>query len=364
MKSSSPKVSIVTISYNQADYIETALESFVSQEVNFPFEIIVADDASKDKTQTIVRRFEKAYPHLFNNILRKKNVGAQRNFKEAILTARGEYIALCEGDDFWTDTSKLKRQVDFLEENKEYAFCFHPVRVFYEDGKKKDYIYPSKDNDRQMNLEGLMRENFIQTNSVMYRRQKYNDLPVDILPLDWYLHLFHAQYGKIGFIDKVMGAYRRHDKGMWWGSASGEIDEVWRKYGVPHLKLFIEVGKMYGEKAEYTGIINSHIYRAYEAIIRTDLKYSQNKLEEAIAESSTATASYIYESFERHQNAVSNLKNHADEQARIISHQMDEIAHQTEVIVKVENLNQKLSSKLQMRIENTVKRRFSKRNPK
>lgn len=360
MKSNSPKVSIITISYNQEDYIEAALDSFVSQKVNFPFEIIVADDASKDKTQTIIKRFEKEYPHLFNNILRKKNVGAQLNFKEAILSARGEYIALCEGDDFWTDTTKLQRQVDFLDGNKDYALCFHPVRVFYEDGREKDYIYPPKPV-KAMSLETLLQENFIQTNSVMYRRQNYNELPIDILPLDWYLHLFHSQYGKIGYIDEVMAAYRRHENGIWWGSASGDIDEVWKKFGIPHLRLFIEVGRLYGSKAEYKSIVNGHIYRAYEAIVRTDLRYSQNKLQEAINVSSVAIANYVYESFKLHKEAVFDLKHHADEQAKIIAHQVDMISHQKEVIRNVEDQNQKLNSKLQMRIERVLKKQRSNR---
>lgn len=112
--------------------------------------------------------------------VRKKNIGVGANFKDAMQAAKGDYIALCEGDDYWTDSSKLQRQTDFLDRHPDYTVCFHPVKVFFESGERESYVYPSLDSKPKLTAE-LLRENFIQTNSVMYRRQSYDDLPVNIL---------------------------------------------------------------------------------------------------------------------------------------------------------------------------------------
>lgn len=336
MKSSSPKVSIITISYNQENYIETALESFISQEVNFPFEIIVADDGSKDKTQSIVRRFEEEHPRLFNNILRKKNVGAQQNFKEAILRAKGEYIALCEGDDFWTDTSKLQRQVDFLDENKEYALCFHPVRVFYEDGREKDYIYPSKTN-RSMNLEGLIRENFIQTNSVMYRKVNYENLPTDILPLDWYLHLYHARLGKIGFIDRVMSAYRKHAGSMWW-DAHNDINNLWVKKGLPHVAMYVEILKLFGANKAHAAFIYRHISNITNSFIEVDKQKNTHLLNLTVRNFPELTEPLLITKYETiHEKDVeimelNNKTQELSESTAILEHRLEELNQELKLI--------------------------------
>ena len=278
------KVSIITISYNQEKYIEQALESFVNQKTNFPFEIIVADDGSSDQTAAIIGKYEKKYPQLFKNILRKKNIGAIANFNDAIKHAKGQFIALCEGDDFWTDNNKLQLQVDFMESHPDYAICFHPVRIFFEGGQTEESIYPSEIN--QFTLEQLLKRNYIQTNSIMYRAQdNYDVLASNVMPYDWYLHLYHAQFGKIGFINKVMAAYRRHPGGMWWQTAqSGDIDKIWKKYGVDHINMYIELLKMYGDTTQYRGIIDNHIAGTINALNRIDNK-NKIKLMNTYAES-------------------------------------------------------------------------------
>ena len=102
-----PVVSVVSISYNHEAFIRDALEGFVTQEVDFPSEIIVADDASTDSTPNIIAEYAAKYPALIRPILRPENVGIHANLTHALAAARGTYIALCEGDDYWTDTLKL-----------------------------------------------------------------------------------------------------------------------------------------------------------------------------------------------------------------------------------------------------------------
>src|SRR5690606_29817302 len=118
----SPIVSIICYAYNHEKYIKDALNGFVMQKTEFPFEIIIHDDASSDKTADIIREFEREYPHILKPIYQTIN---QYSIEKGKVTricyeaAKGKYIALCEGDDYWTDPLKLQKQVDFMESNPE-----------------------------------------------------------------------------------------------------------------------------------------------------------------------------------------------------------------------------------------------------
>ncbi len=128
---SQPLVSVVCTTYNHELYIRECLNGFVIQRTNFPIEIIVHDDASTDSTVDIVKEYEDKYPHLFNNIYRTENWYSQGKDILGYLStqkARGKYIAICEGDDYWTDPLKLQKQVDFLEANAGYALVYTGVQ--------------------------------------------------------------------------------------------------------------------------------------------------------------------------------------------------------------------------------------------
>ncbi len=264
-----PKVSVVTITYNQDKYIRQFLDGFVMQKTDFDFEVIVADDHSTDKTQDIIREYADEYPDIFKPILRTKNIGADRNFADALNLANGTYLAICEGDDYWTDPQKLQLQVKFLDEHPDYALCFHPVKVIFEGSDKDSYVYPEAVG-KDFDLGRLIKNNFIQTNSVMYRRQSsYRKVPVDITPGDWYLHLYHAKQGKIGFIDKVMSVYRRHPGGMWWHSQD-DTQKVWVKHGLAHTRLFVEIKKLFKGNEAYQKIIDQSLYNMLGNLAVTD----------------------------------------------------------------------------------------------
>lgn len=276
-----PTVSVVTIAFNQEKYIRDALESFMMQKTDFSFEVIVGDDASTDNTPEIIKEYAKSTPEIFKAILRKKNIGVVPNFINALRAAKGKYIAICEGDDYWTDPYKMQRQVDFLEANPDCALCFHPVKVFFENNDRPSSIYPAKEQRADLTVKALLEGNYIQTNSVMYRKQKYTDLPVGILPFDWYLHLYHAQFGKIGFIDKTMAAYRKHPEGLWW-EANNDIEKIWEKYGITHLGLYVELQKLYGKNPEYNQILHGHISRMFMRLIEFDQKHKSSLVFEGV----------------------------------------------------------------------------------
>ncbi|MCV7100449.1 glycosyltransferase [Mycobacterium palustre] len=233
-----PKVSVVATSHNQEGYVRQTFDSFVAQQVDFPMEIIVADDASTDATPAIIREYADRHPDLFRPIFRPENLGLNENLVGALSAARGEYVALCEGDDYWIDPLKLSKQVAFLDRHPGTAVCFHPVRVVWEDGRAKDSEFPPVDWRRDLSLERLLRRNFIQTNSVMYRRlARYDDIPAAVMPLDWYLHVRHAVHGDIALLPDTMAVYRRHSEGMWYDLAV-DPEKFWVTHGVRHAATF------------------------------------------------------------------------------------------------------------------------------
>ena len=151
-------VSICCITYNHEDYIRKALDSFLMQETSFPFEIVVHDDASTDRTGAIIRSYQEKHPQIIRAIVQKENQYSQGRdtFSIAFKECRGKYIATCEGDDFWTDPSKLQRQIDYLETNGQAVASFHSVIEVLPDltelgtytqppFKKKNNIYDIKD---------------------------------------------------------------------------------------------------------------------------------------------------------------------------------------------------------------------------
>ncbi len=224
MNSNSVKATILCITYNHEKFIRDALDGFVMQKTNFPFEVIVHDDASTDKTPEIIQEYQLKYPDIIKPVLQTENQFSQG--RDPIIDfmaekVQGEYVALNEGDDYWTDENKLQKQVDFLDAHPDFAVCFHPVKIHWENGEFSDSVFPTP-KDRfyktELKLADLLRRNFIQTNSVMYRWRK--DITAiwpkrKFEPTDIFLHCFHAQMGKIAFLPDVMSVYRKQDGGIW-----------------------------------------------------------------------------------------------------------------------------------------------------
>lgn len=129
------KVSVIMITYNQADYIRRAVESVLAQKVPFAYELLIGDDASTDGTADIVRSLAAAFPDRIRLIQQEKNLGASANVLSLLKQSRGEYLAFCEGDDYWLDDEKLAKQTAFLDNHPEYIGCSHACRVVDENGE-------------------------------------------------------------------------------------------------------------------------------------------------------------------------------------------------------------------------------------
>ncbi len=248
------KLSIVCLAYNHERFIRDCLDGFVMQKTDFPFEILINDDASTDKTADIIREYEAKYPDLFRCVYQTENQWGKKSVWTDILfpMVRGKYVALCEGDDYWTDPLKLKKQVEFMEAHPDFSVCFHPVTVHWDDNSEPDKIFPNEKGrfyKTELTLTDLLDHNFIQTNSVIYRWRFHHDpltlMPNDILPGDWFLHLLHAQTGKIAFLPDVMAVYRRNQGGIWSGVA--QKPEWFIRCGISFLRFYLAVQKQFGK---------------------------------------------------------------------------------------------------------------------
>lgn len=217
---SNPLVSICCVTYNHERFIGQCLDGFVMQKTNFVFEVLVHEDASVDKTAEIVKEYEIKYPHLFRCVYQYENQFKKQNTLINILfpMALGKYIALCEGDDYWTDPLKLQKQIDFLESYPSYVLSFHNVIVVDSNGRelKKNKIAQNlqRDRNRQELIAGLL----IPTISVVFRNRHIDNvrhLFIDVKNGDTFLFALLGQFGEARFHSDILGTYREHGHGIW-----------------------------------------------------------------------------------------------------------------------------------------------------
>lgn len=219
------KVSICCITYNHEKYIKDAIESFLMQKTNFNFEILIHDDASTDNTIEIIKEYEIKYPNIIKPYIQETNQYSQGirrlTTRFNVPRARGKYIALCEGDDYWTDNNKLQLQFDYMEKNNNCGMCFHATEKVYENGERIKYIQPYN-SDKKVDTEDVIlgRGGFMATNSIFCRTKLltqeslpnyYHNAPVGDYPLQIYLSTQNYAY----YIDKSMSAYRIGVKDSW-----------------------------------------------------------------------------------------------------------------------------------------------------
>ena len=217
-------VSVIVITYNHEKFLTECLDSILGQEVGCRIQLIIGEDGSEDSTRMICLDYKNRHPDTI--VLRlqdRKNViyidgkpTGRYNFIDCLSVATGDYIAFCEGDDYWSDNTKLQQQVEFLEENRGFGLCFHGATKFYEDTKKFEAFHLRKPKEVTDITDLLKGENYIPTASILLRRELVN-LPsffVELPFADYFLSLMCAKDGqKIKFIDKEMAVYRIHGGG-------------------------------------------------------------------------------------------------------------------------------------------------------
>ncbi|NVK00867.1 MAG: glycosyltransferase [Oceanospirillaceae bacterium] len=210
-----PLVSIVCHTYNHEGFIKDALNSFLMQETSFPFEIIVHDDASTDNTQAIIKRYQSIYPKIVKPIYQRSNIYSkgQRPTMYTFPRSKGRYIALCEGDDFWSDKRKIQIQVKFLEENPEYSLCYTDS-IPFQGNKAIDVDFGGATSD--LSMEALQKGPSIYTLTACFKN--ILDNPPELALIKFGDKFFWSRLGKEGrgkYLGEILPSfYRVHSGGM------------------------------------------------------------------------------------------------------------------------------------------------------
>jgi glycosyltransferase involved in cell wall biosynthesis len=214
------KVVIRCSTYNQEKYIEDALKGFVRQKTNFPFCAVVVDDCSTDRNAEIIRRYERQYPDIIKGIYLQENMFHNpekgRFVRPWIQSA--EYIALCEGDDYWIDDYKLQRQVDFLDSHPEYVLAFHNAIVRHDNHDNPDRLisdFVTGDFTTEMIFDKWQ----LPLASVVYRRtllssQVYNEFREKVMSLDLLIFTAATMIGKVYGLSECLSVYRKNNGGV------------------------------------------------------------------------------------------------------------------------------------------------------
>ncbi|QBZ97890.1 glycosyltransferase [Flavobacterium sangjuense] len=216
-------VSVDMITYKHEAFIKQAIDGVLMQETDFEYDLIISDDCSPDTTSQIVNEIIANHPkgHIIKYFRHEKNLGMQENSFFALQQCKGKYVALCEGDDFWTDKTKLQKQIDFLEKNPELSFCFHKAFRFDSENESLNKVYPQNLNKTILNEEDFFAIPTIPTASVVF----FNDIKFPKLlhsHPDMLLYATLLSKGNAGFIDEQMSSYRLYSHGI-----SNRYSENW-----------------------------------------------------------------------------------------------------------------------------------------
>lgn len=254
-------VSICCITYNQEAYIRDALDGFIKQKTNFQWELLIHDDASTDRTAEIIREYAKRYPDRIFPILQTENqysqgltnISGRFNFPRA----RGKYIAMCEGDDYWTDETKLQRQVDFMEVHPGCSLCLHSARIEVQGKAITEHMMRPYRRSRKLRPEEIIdKTSGYPTASLMFRKSMVEHLPdfyVNAPIADIPLQLMSANRGWAYYMDRCMCVYRLGGSASWTTlMKQGNYEEKQRNYARAMEEMYRGFDRESGERFHQT----------------------------------------------------------------------------------------------------------------
>jgi glycosyltransferase involved in cell wall biosynthesis len=209
------KVSACIITYNHEKYIKECLDGALRQNLNCDYEINVFEDLSTDNTRSIVLDYAKRYPDKIKVFLNEKNLGLIGNWVYALTSCNGDYIAICEGDDYWMNDNKIQKQVDFLENHPDFALASHNANIIID--RKIIKSYCRQNHPRIMDLEHILTYGSgVPTCSLLIKKDAISNLPDwfrKMRACDWTIQVIAAQSGKMIYFNEIMSTYRRHNQG-------------------------------------------------------------------------------------------------------------------------------------------------------
>lgn len=278
-------VSVICLCYNHENYVKDALEGFVKQKTTFPFEVLIHDDASTDKSAEIIREYEARYPDIIKPAYQTENQYSKgiKIVKEFLLPkVRGKYIAFCEGDDFWTDENKLQKQVDFLENNPDYTVCTHNTLICdltaTEEGEERIY-FPTGNRDITPEEAILTVGPIYHLSSVLVKTDFYLEKPAWTLMIpgvgdlpNW---IYYSLSGRVMYLgDEVMSYYRCGIPGSW----TNRVQKVYReriKFNWKIMQLLHEIDKYYDY--QYHKAFRRAIIKHWRILLKATALYCLSK---------------------------------------------------------------------------------------
>ncbi len=222
------KLSVCVLAYNHEKYIRKTLESIFSQKTNFEFEVIIGEDGSKDQTLDVIKQYTKENQPK-NLILKERSPNRKiyidgrptgiQNGLDTFSEARGQYIAFLEGDDFWTDETKLQKSVDYLDATPKASLCFHDANIYDQKSKSNIHTVPNVDKN-VFSFDDMLKGNFIPTCTIVFRNHLINfkeasDLLRHSPMTDWPIYLLLAKHGQLHYFSFLGATYRIHPESYW-----------------------------------------------------------------------------------------------------------------------------------------------------
>lgn len=246
----SPLVSVCMITYNHEKYIAQAIESVLVQQTDFQYELVIGEDCSLDGTRAVVRVYGESYPDQIRLLLPEHNIGAMANFAATLKACRGQYIALLEGDDYWTDPAKLQKQVSFLKEHPDYAICFHNTLIKYENSDDLPHLREKKIWDTY-SVKEVIRANSPpgHTSSAVFRNSALDDFPTwffDSVSGDIPLFILVCSHGLAKYCNETMSVHRIHSGGISRQHLGINIDILWNR-----IRLYDSINRHFDLKYDY-----------------------------------------------------------------------------------------------------------------
>ena len=280
------KVSVLCAAYNHEEYLRQTLDSFVNQKTDFPFEVLVNDDASTDSTGDIIREYAAKYPEVIRPFYQKENLYSRRiNLYDVVFfpACRGEYIAVCEGDDYWNDPEKLQLQVNWLDSHPEYSACVHNSIGRFTD--QPDKVLFAQDGDRDIPFEQVVQgmSHAYHTSSILARREFI------LNPPDYRDVAYHQGYftdyavgvrlglaGKVRFLDRCMSVYRIGSNPSSWSRGVGQEYHKLKRFVSGEIAMLKTVKQHPLTEAQEAAIDQVLLEREYE------LLYIEGRVDEMV----------------------------------------------------------------------------------
>ena len=274
------EVSVLCAAYNQSDYISTALEGFVNQKTNFSYEVLVHDDASMDGTDKIIKKYEKRYPQLIRGFYESENQYSRGNSIWRLLypKAKGKYIAICEGDDYWCDSDKLQKQVNIMRNNKNVIACVHNSwKLDCYTNEKTKYCQKSEngilapeeiiqwDNKAYATASLLLRREWLFVPEA-FRMQGVGDYPRAV---------YMSLQGDIYYLKDCMSVYRYHAKGSWTNKQENDVKKM--RFHIKDMNRMLEYVDEYSNGKYHEAIVRKIYSNNFSLVYKEMLNESEKK---------------------------------------------------------------------------------------